>query len=163
MKAGRLAAIAIAAALLVPATAGAKTVIYGGTIAGGGDMALTVVASKKGKPKGIVEIRAAHVPVVCEQSGPQTANTTIPVAIKVKRNSKFSFENIDEFGNRRFIDGKFSGRKAKNLSGDLQYGNHFPAEGTLPEEDCTTDVVTYSLKKGAPDVVVPQRAKPRGI
>jgi len=162
MKAGRLAAIAIAAALVVPATASAKSAIYAGTTDGGGQLAMTVTL-KGSTPKRITEIRGVHIPVNCEQSGAQFANTRIPVDIRVsKRKGTFAFSNTDSYGNDSAIIGKFKGNKRKNAGGSLVYANHFAAEGSLPEENCSTDLLGFSIKKGAPDVVFPTPLGRRG-
>ena len=162
MQVGKVAAIAIAAALAVPATASAKSAIYAGTTDGGGQIAMTVTL--KGKtPKRITEIRGVHIPVNCEQSGAQTANTRIPVDIPVtKRKGAFAFSNEDAYGNESAILGKFKGAKRQNAGGSLVYANHFAAEGDLPEENCSTDVLGFSIKKGAPDVVFPTSLGRRG-
>lgn len=156
MKAGRIAAIAIAAgALAVPGTASAASAIYGGTTEGEGQIAMTVTI-KQGIPKRITEIRGVNIPVNCEISGAQRANTRIPVDIRVTRSrGAFVFTSEDSYGNESGILGKFRGRTRRNAAGSFVYASHFPAEGTLPEENCTTEALGFQVRKGAPDVVFP--------
>lgn len=155
MQVGKLAAIAIAATLAVPASASAKSAIYAGTTDGDGQIAMTV-AFARGVPKRITEIRGVHIPVNCEQSGAQFANTRIPTNIRVKRNrGTFAFSSTDAYGNDSAILGKFKGNRRTNAGGSFVYANHFAAEGSLPEENCSTDVLGFSIRKGAPDVVFP--------
>jgi hypothetical protein len=163
MKAGKIAAAVIAAgALAVPASASAASAIYAGTTDGDGQIAMTVTI-KQGIPKRITEIRGVSIPVNCEISGPQRANTRIPTDIRVTRSrGAFAFSNEDSFGNESAILGKFRGRTRRNAAGSLVYANHFAAEGSLPEENCSTDVLDFHIRKGAPDVVFPTPLPRRG-
>src|SRR5688572_22669432 len=99
MKGKFAAALIAAGALAVPASASAGSAIYAGTTDDEGQIAMTVTI-KNGVPKRITEIRGANMPVNCEISGPQRANTRIPTDIKVnRRRGGFAFSAEDSFGN----------------------------------------------------------------
>lgn len=162
MNGFRKLALAVAAgALLLPASASAKTVVFAGSTEGGGKIAMDVRLGRGQTPRAVTELRGVDIPINCEQSGPQTAFVTIPVNLKVNRRGLFSFVNEDSEGNRSVIVGKFRGRADKNVRGEFVYANHFPAENGLPEEDCASEQLTFQAKKGAPDVIPPQQPAAR--
>jgi hypothetical protein len=152
----KIAAAAIVVGLAVPAGASAATKVFAGTVEADGKIAMDVKVSKKGVPRKITELRGVHLATTCDISGyPVYANTRIPTAIKVAENGKFSFSQTDPtYGNTRSIKGKFKGNK---VTGTFVYANHFAAEGPYPEENCHTDELSYTAKRGAPDVVYPAR------
>jgi hypothetical protein len=157
------AATAVAAlALAVPAASQAKVVTYGGALSpGGGRIALDVAVNKRMKPKKVVAIRAVDIPVTCEISNTPTAWTDISKLSVGVRNGGFSVTFADpKFGNRKRVDGTFK-RKGRRVAGGFTYSNHFPAEGDLPEEDCASDPLTYSARRGGRDAI-PPRKSPRG-
>jgi hypothetical protein len=166
MKAG-IAAACASVALIAPTAASAKTVTYGGKIFPEGSMAMDVKVSKKGVPKKVIAIRAREVPAHCDTSGdlditininPDTATNPdgSPFGLKVKKNGKFSLEYTDPvYHLRKALHGQFGGRKNKKLTGGFTYANHYPADATYPEENCHTDDLLYTAKRGGPDVVFP--------
>jgi len=115
---------------------------------------MDVKLGKKGTPKRITEMRAVGVPLTCEitKSG-ASIDGALPVKIKVTSEGTFQSEQTDAFGQTSKFKGKFSGKKSKRVKGTFTYAQHFPAEGPLPEENCTTGKTAFTLKKGAPDVV----------
>ena len=149
--------------LAAPAGASAATKTWAGTTDGDGQIAMDVKVNKKGVPKKITELRGVHLPGICDTSGSGIPlNTRIPSAIKVDGKGEFSFTRTDPtYGNTSSIEGKFSGKKLKKVKGTFVYANHFPAEDGYPEENCHTDELGYTAKKGAPDVVFPTRAARR--
>jgi hypothetical protein len=170
MRAGTKAAIAAACAsfaLAAPAVATAKVKTYGGTIFPEGKMAMDVKVSPRNVAKKVIAIRAEGVPAHCDISGDLhiTINinrqTTVnpdgkPFGLKVKRNGKFGLDFTDPtYGQRKQIHGKFGGRGDRKLAGGFSYANHYPADGTYPEENCHTEDLIYMAKAGGPDVVFP--------
>jgi hypothetical protein len=153
MRSKSFAVAAALAALALPAAASAASEIYAGTTSNGGEVAMDVKVDRHGTPRKVTEIRANHLPTTCEQSGP-VANSSfrVPVAIKVVH-GKFEFENTDDYGNHRSVSGKFKGNKLQKASGDFVYAAHYPATDQYPEENCSTGEQTFSMKRGAPDVV----------
>jgi hypothetical protein len=107
-------------------------------------------------PRKVVAIRADQVPATCETSGAQVLVWTQVRGLRAEvRKGAFKVRLVDaEFGNRSRITGEFRARKEK-LAGDFTYSSHFPAGDGLPEEDCNTEKLTYSAKRGGRDVVVP--------
>ena len=138
--------------LALPPTAGAATKIYAGTTDGSGQLAMDVVVNKKGRLKFITELRANHIPVTCEQSGPQAAYFTVPTSIRISRHRKYFYEwTQPTYANKSWIRGAFVPKKVTN--GTLHFDQHFPADGSLPEENCSSGDLGYHLDRGAPDVV----------
>ncbi len=83
-KGSKIAGVVLAAALLLPAAAGAKTKVYGGSADIGGKIAFDVKVSKKKKPKEVVEIRFESMPATCEITGPGVPlNARIPAGLTV--------------------------------------------------------------------------------
>jgi hypothetical protein len=159
----KAAVLALVLALALPVAASAKTVVYGGTIDGTneqGKIAFTVKTGKKSKPKAIKSMRFTGVPLTCDISGQSSTGENAvgggePIRV-VKR--KFAFFFIQEgSGLRSEVEGKFPTKK--KLKGSMDYNWHYPEdpsfEPPLPEEDCHAQV-TYSAKRGGPDVVLPQ-------
>ncbi len=159
MRSSVLAAAA-AIALAAPTVSQAKVVTYGGDLKPSGTIALDVVV-KKAKPRRVVEIRAADIPVTCEQSGGITAWTKLAkLGVKVKKGG-FTFKTVQRgSGNVTRITGDFK-RKSRVLSGGFTYSHHFPPEPPdFPaEEDCDSKSLPYSAKRGGEDVVVPPPAR----
>ena len=141
---------AIAAAMLLPATAQAATKTYAGTTEGGGVIALDVKVSHKGVVRKITEARGAQLPTVCEQSGKVPSHLTFPDPIEVKRNGKFADDYAQPtYGNVSMIGGKFKGKK--KVSGTIDVDFHFPAEDGYPEENCSTGPIDFQAKAGKKD------------
>jgi hypothetical protein len=158
----QVAVLTAAVALAVPAASQAKVVTYGGALSpGGGRIALDVAVDKRMKPRKVVAIRAVDIPVTCEISKTPTAWTDISrLSVRVK-DGGFGVTFVDpKFGNKKRIDGTFR-KKGRRVAGAFTYSNHFPAEGDLPEEDCKSDPLTYSARRGGRDAV-PPRKPPRG-
>jgi hypothetical protein len=163
-------AAACAAALALPAVASAKVVTYGGKIFPEGRMAMDVKVSKKGVARKVVAIRAEQVPAHCDQSGDLHITINInretttnpdgsPFGLRVNKKGKFSLDYTEPVHHqRKYIFGKFSGRRDQKLAGGFSYANHYPADATYPEENCHTDDDIYTAKRGGQDVVFPQRA-----
>jgi hypothetical protein len=138
--------------LVLPAAAGARTKVYAGTTDGSGQLAMDVVVGKSGRLKFITELRANHIPVTCEQSGAQSAYFTVPTSIKVSRHRKYSYEWTQAtYANKSWVQGAFLPKKVSE--GTLHFDQHFPAVGSLPEENCSSGDLAYHLDRGAPDVV----------
>jgi hypothetical protein len=154
MKRMKLGTVAVAAALvLIPASsASAKTATYAGTTEGDGKVAADVVIKKR-KVKKVIEARGFNLPAVCELSGPLPVDATLPGPIKVSRKGKFdvAFEQ-PVYGNVSHVKGKFDGKK---LTGKLQLDAHYPATDVYPEEDCSSSVLEFTAKRGAPDETQP--------
>jgi hypothetical protein len=149
------ASITVAFAIAAPSAA-AKTVTFGGDAEIGGQIAMDVTV-KKGKAKRIIGLRALDLPATCEISGEGSAlNLDVGADIKVNKKGKFSIAFADDYGNQNALSGKFKGKKAKTVTGLFTLAGHYPAEGDLPEEDCTTGETAYSAAKGGPDVVIPE-------
>ena len=148
----KLIAGVIVASLAVPATASAATKVYAGTTDGSGQIAMDVVVNRKGKLKGITEIRGQNVPVTCEQSGAQTVYFTFPTSTKINSHRKFYAEWVQPtYGNKSWIRGSFAPKKV--INGTLHFDQHFQAEGSYPEENCSSADLAYRAERGAPDVV----------
>jgi hypothetical protein len=152
----QVAVAAAAVALAIPAASEAKVVTYGGRISPGGKIALDVKVGKKKVPKKVVAIRADQVPATCETSGAQVLVWTKVRRLGAEvRDEAFKVNLVDaEFGNRSKITGEFRGGSRK-LAGDFAYSSHFPAGDGLPEEDCGTEKLEYTARRGGEDVVVP--------
>ena len=154
----KLIAGVIVASLAVPATASAATKVYAGTTDGSGQIALDVVVNRKGKLKGITQIRAKNIPVTCERSGPLTAYFTHSTAIKINSHRKFYAEWTQQtFGNESWIRGTFAPKKVVN--GTFHFDQHFDAEDGYPEENCHSADLAYRAERGAPDVIPPSPPK----
>jgi len=157
-----LGMIATVVALAAPSAANAAILTYGGSIAGGtaeSKIAVDVKVSRKGVIKKVTELRAVEIPINCEQSGAQTAYTTIPVSLPVDGKGRFSFEYTDPvYGNTSSINGVFK-PNGRAIAGRFVYANHFPAEGGLPEEDCASPLLGFKVKLGGADVIPPSRSR----
>lgn len=141
-----------AAALAVPATADAATKVYAGTTDGSGQIAMDVVVNRKGKLKGITEVRGKNVPVTCEQSGPQAVYFTFPTSTKINSHRRFYAEwTQPTYGNKSWIRGTFAPKKV--INGTLHFDQHFKAQGNYPEENCASGDISYRAERGAPDVI----------
>jgi hypothetical protein len=154
MAGRKLIAVAVASvALAAPPSAAAKSKVYAGTTDGGGQIAVDVKLNKDGAPKKITEIRVNRIPVHCDQSGDITVYSTFAGSnIGIKENGKFYGETVQEtYGNKTWIRGQFSGKK--NAAGKFLFYEHFLADEQYPEENCKSDILTYSVKRNAPDVV----------
>jgi len=148
----KLVAAVVVASLAVPATASAATKVYAGTTDGSGQLAMDVVVNRKGKLRGITEVRGKNVPVTCEQSGARNAYFTFPTSVKISSHRKFSAVWTQAtYGNESSIRGTFAPKKVVN--GMFHFDQHFEAKGGEPEENCTSSELAYRLERGAPDVV----------
>ena len=157
----KLIAAVIVASLAVPATASAATKIYAGTTDGSGQIAMDVVVNRKGKLRGITEVRGQNVPVQCEQSGAQTVYFTFPTSTKISANRKFYAEWTEpEFGTKSWIRGSFAPKKV--ASGTFHFHKHLKAEGNYPEENCKSADLGYRAERGAPNVVPSPPKAPAG-
>ncbi|MFN8111711.1 MAG: hypothetical protein U0R51_00785 [Solirubrobacterales bacterium] len=168
-----MAAACAAIAIAAPAAASAKTVTYGGKIFPEGRMAMDVKVSDKGVAKKVVAIRAEKVPAHCDVSGDLHITINInrentdnpdgsPFGLKVNRKGKFNLDYTDPtYHQRKAIHGEFNGRRDVKLAGGFSYANHYPADGTYPEENCHTDDDIYTAKRGGKDVVFPERLNRR--
>jgi hypothetical protein len=157
-----VAVLTAAVALAIPAASQAKVVTYGGKFSMGGVVAFDVKVNKKNVPKKVLEIRADQMPATCETSGAQVLVWTQVrrLGISVK-NGGFKANLVDaEFGNKSKITGEFKNKNRK-LGGGFTYSSHFPAGNGLPEEDCNTETLLYSARRGGDDVVVPPQ-RPTG-
>ena len=145
-KLGGAVALVAACALVVPASAANKTVTYAGKTDGGSDVGLDV-AVKKGKVTQIVNVRAIHVLLHCDQSGDvPTGNIRLPLLnVKVNKHGKFNLTYTEP---NTPNTSTFSG---KTVSGTFVYAHHFPAENQYPEENCHTDQLSFQATRGAPD------------
>ena len=161
-KHSALAVACVAAAMTMPVAASAAVKTYAGGSSPSGKIAIDVKLSKKNKPKKIVALRAADLPGHCDASGDLSLSVNIPkIAIEVNRRGKFHFKATDPtYGNTSSIRGGFGGRRNKEVGGSFVYANHYPADATYPEENCHTDTLLYSVKRGAPDVQPMSRALP---
>jgi len=150
-----LLAGALAGLMMLPVVAGAATKTYGGTTGVGGAVAMDVKLNKKGVARRILEIRGVDLEGTCEISGPGIElNMRIVEDLAVSK-GRFHFDFTDEYGNASHLEGRFTGKKDKRVSGTFRYANHFPAEGPYPEEDCATAESGFALKKGGSDVQLP--------
>jgi hypothetical protein len=151
----KLAVLATAALLALPATASAATKVYGGTAGETGEIAMDVKVNKRGKPKMITEIRAAKLPAECEQSGQLNVSTrTPPLKLKINNKGKFYGELVQPtYGNKSWIRGKFTSKR--QVTGTFVYDYHFLADDQYPEENCRTAELPFTMSKGGPDVVIP--------
>jgi hypothetical protein len=155
-----LATLAVAA-LALPAGASAATKVYAGTTDGAGQFAMDVVVNKRGKLKGITELRGNNIPVTCEQSGANTVYFTFPTSIKINKRHRFHAEwSQPTFGNTSWVRGILSPKRVAN--GTLHFDQHFLADGSFPEENCASADLAYSLARGAPDVVPPS-SRPQSV
>jgi hypothetical protein len=147
---------AAAAVLALPASASAATEVFAGTTDHGARIAMDVKFNGTGVAKKITEIRATGVSLDCEQSGhlQGVAYATVPVAIKIV-DGRFHFERTDTYGNQSIFDGRLKGNKLKRAAGTFTYATHYPATERYPEENCTTGEDSFSMKRGAKDVVPP--------
>jgi hypothetical protein len=160
--------IAVAAALLLalPAAASAASKTYGGTSDGGtsgageGQIAMDVTVDKAGKPRRITELRGNNIPAQCEQSGQVMIYLTYPTSIVVDKHGRFFAEFVQPtHGNKSWIRGRFLPKKVVN--GNFVFDQHFLADGTYPEENCSTGQQAYRATRGGPDVVPPTPGQPR--
>ena len=151
----------LAGLMLLPAAASAAVKTYGGTADIGGNLAMDVKLNKKGVAKRILEIRGEDLIGTCETSGPGVKLNLRVVEDLTVAKGKFHFKFTDEYGNKSRLDGKFSGKKDKRVSGTFVYANHFAAEGPYPEENCGTAKSGFSMKKGGADVQLPGAAARR--
>ena len=145
-----------AAMLALPASASAATEVFGGTTGNAAQIAMDVKVSKQGVVKKITQIRADKVSLDCEQSGhlDMVGHATLPITIKIV-DGAFNFQRTDTYGNESVIEGRVKGNKQNKIKGTFTYAQHYPAEGSYPEENCTTGEQTFSVKKGGPDVTPP--------
>jgi hypothetical protein len=149
-KLGGAVALVAACALVVPASAANKTVTYAGKTAAGSDVGLDV-AVKKGRVTQIINVRAIHVLLHCDQSGDvPTGNIRLPLLnVKVNKHGKFNLTYTEPNSpNTSTFTGKFKG---KTVSGSFVYAHHFPADDQYPEENCHTDQISFDATRGAPD------------
>ena len=87
-----------------------------------------------------------------------TTDNGARIAMDVKFNGKlFSFERTDTYGNESAFEGKLKGKRLKKAAGIFTYGQHYPATEQYPEENCTTGAHSFSMKRGAKDVVPPAK------
>jgi hypothetical protein len=146
---------AACAAVVLPATAEAKTVTYAGSIEGGGKAALDV-SLKNGNPKEIVQARGRDFTLHCEISGDLSGDGTLPIGddrIKVK-DGRFNYRYVQPgSGLVTKINGKFK-HKNKKVAGVFSVSAHFPEDDMYPEEDCSSGDLDYTVKKGATDETV---------
>jgi len=152
-KLGGAVALAAVCALAVPASAANKTATYAGTTGAGADVALDV-AVKKGAVTKVVNVRARHVLLHCDQSGDvPTGNLNLPsLNLKVNKHGKFHVTYTEpNTPNTSTFSGKFKG---KSVSGSFVYAHHFPAEGQYPEENCHTDQTSFEATRGATDATL---------
>jgi hypothetical protein len=155
-----LFATVVVAMLMSPAGAAAATKVYAGTTDGAGQFAMDVVVNKKGKLKGITELRGNNIPVTCEQSGANTVYFTFPTSIKVSKHHKFYAEwSQPTYGNKSWVRGAFAPKRV--ASGTLHFDQHFLADQGLPEENCSSADLAFRVERGAPDVVPPSSTSPR--
>lgn len=153
-----MALAAVAACLVLPASASAALKTYAGTTDVGGNVAIDVKVGKTGLPKGIVELRGSQLPTSCELSGQITSRLSIPTVLPLSPRFKFYGEFAQPtYGNVSWIRGKFTSKR--QIVGSFVYDHHYLAEGSFPEENCTTGVQTFTVVKGAPDLVTPSTSK----
>jgi hypothetical protein len=148
----KLIAGLIVASLAVPATASAASKVYAGTTDGSGQLAMDVVVNRKGKLRGITEVRGKNVPATCDRSGARTVYFTFPTSTKINAHRKFAeVWTQATYGNESSMRGTFARKKVVN--GTFHFDQHFEAKGGEPEETCTSPDLAYRLVRGAPDVV----------
>ncbi len=154
MHAGKVAGAAfiVALALALPASAAAGTATYAGHTDSGAKVAFDATL-KHGKPKTITELRAAKFLLHCDISGDVKNNSLqLPVSLPVK-NSEFALTFVQPtYGNKSRVTGAFDGDTA---TGKFKINYHFLADGQYPEEDCHSDKLSYTVRKGAPDHTQP--------
>ena len=153
----KLATGATAAVLALPASASAATEVFAGTTDNGARIAMDVKFNGHGVAKQITEIRAIGLSLDCEHSGhlQGVGHATIPETIKIVDGKLFNFERTDTYANESIFEGKLKGKKLTKAAGIFTYGQHYPATEQYPEENCTTGVHSFSMKRGAKDVVPP--------
>ena len=158
MRSMRLVALIAAIALAIPTAASAARKTYGGTTDGGGQIALDVVVSKKGKVKRVTEIRAINLPSICEVSGQLTTYTALPGPLGVVAKEFSAIYTQPTYLNESTVEGRFTGKK--NVSGTLSFSYHFLADAQFPEEDCDTGPLGFRAKRNGPDAILPPAERP---
>lgn len=155
MSSRTLVALVAAAALALPAAAGAKVVTYAGSTADDAHVALDVKLDRFGLPKRVVQLRASNVPAVCDVSGVLRVSTgPVPASLTVTR-PKFRFAGLftqPTYGNQSTVNGRFSSKRV--VSGAFNYSYHFLADAAFPEENCNTGDIFYTAQKNAPDLTL---------
>ena len=154
MSGRKLIAVAVAtAALAAPGTAAAAKKVYAGTTDGGGQIALDVKVNRFGIPLKITQLRLNKIPVHCDQSGDITVYSTYSGSdISIRPSGKFYGERVQPtYGNKSWIRGRFASKR--QAAGTLVFDEHFQADQNFPEENCRSQVLAFTVKKGAPDVV----------
>jgi hypothetical protein len=140
-------AIVLAAALALPAFAGAATATFRGPIADSAGAKIRIETTVRGGKVRWVrafELLPQGVPVRCDVSGADAVIGRVPgLDAKVGRDRHFSFSADDGDGNTIRFGGRFSANFRK-ANGTIQLSRHF----TEPEDEvCYSDRHRYRAKR----------------